>query len=229
MENDQTKNETTQIMPEEEHKTKLDLDLEQYGIKVSKMSASKLFDELEKVESKMVVPFIDPKTYDVVNINIKDDIEQKNRIYMRKVISSATKWIGYAIKKCDCDYADVWKTINATFVSPNVMPNYNSIHLAVDEGQSIMDCLSLEGLKLYKKFLLSIANKVVFENQKFGYAVKQSKYLQMAICDDNFDDVAFDRYILPRTWQTYYKYEMKQKMLKTEIKERKLEKEDTLI
>ena len=101
--------------------------------------------------------------------------------------------------------------INATFSSRTINPDFNNLRLALDEGVSFMDTLSLEGLKMYKKFMVSIANSVLFEKDTFEVATKKAKNLILALNNEPTDSHFYAKTILPKTWKTYYKYVMQQK------------------
>lgn len=195
----------------ESKKTKLDLELEEYVKKINDFNKDKLQKELEKLDKKLVVPYVSAKTYDIDNKDISKDATEKNRLYMRNITSSTAKWIGYAIQQTEKDYSSTWSLINATFSSKTIKPDYDSIRMALDEGVSFMDTLSLEGLKMYKKFLVSIANSVLFEKDSFESSAKKAKNLILALNEEANDTHYYAGTILPKNWKTYYKYIMQQK------------------
>lgn len=199
-------------------KTKLELDLENYSEKIKTYNYQKLEHELDKLNKKLNVQYINANNYDIITKDISDNAQEKNRLYMRKMTSETAKWIGYAIKEKDDDFSSVWNLINATFASRTINPDYSDVRLALDEGVSFMDTLSLEGLKMYKKFMVSIANSVLFDNKDFDQAVKNAKNFIIALNERFGDDHYYSDTILTKNWQTYYKYTMQQKSVKDYLK-----------
>lgn len=198
-------------------KTALDLELEQYQSKIKLLDQAKLQKELEKLEKKCSGNFVNANTGKVVTLDILNNAEQKNRLYVRKNIMSTTKWIGYLVKHIGEDYAVTWQHINATFVSKNILPDWINTRLENSADTSFLDTLSLKGLKLYNKYLICIANMVIFEKYDLSDATQQAKYHQFAIMDELQDQSLFDVYILPKTWKTLYKTIMKQKFCKDQL------------
>ncbi|MGN1222040.1 MAG: hypothetical protein ACI4TT_02265 [Christensenellales bacterium] len=210
----------------ESKKTKLDLELEEYSKKINSLDKEKLQKELEKLNRKLVVPYVTVDTYEIDNKDISKDATEKNRLYMRNVTSSTAKWIGYSIQQSGRDFSSTWNLINATFSSRTINPDFNNLRLALDEGVSFMDTLSLEGLKMYKKFLVSIANSVLFEKDSFETSAKKAKNLILALNEEANDLHFYSGTILPKNWKTYYKYIMQQKSCLDCLKQK--EKEDNL-
>ena len=204
----------------EQKKTKLQLDIEEYGKKIKMYTKEKLEKELEKLNKKLVVPYIAFVDCETVSKDISNDCQEKNRLYMRKLTSETAKWIGYAIQQTtQQDFSNTWKLLNATFVSKTVQPDYYNFKLDVYEGASFMDTLSLEGLKMYKKFMVSVANYVLYDKLDFESSVKKAKQLVIALNDKMTDDHYYSDKILPNNWQIYYKYVMQQKECLNCIKE----------
>lgn len=192
-------------------KTQLDLELEEYENKVQSFSEDQIEKELEKISKKLVVNFRPQHSNKKVPVDISNNSEQKNRLFMRNKLMETTKWIGYIVKKVEGDYSIIWRQINATFVSKNILPDYDSTKLQLPDGVKFMDTLSLQGLKMYKKFLMCFANAVLFENSKIEVATKKAKYIQFALMEDLPNEKLFDELVLPKNWQTAYKTIMKQK------------------
>lgn len=200
------------------YKTKLELEIDKFMGELSGYDVEKLKKELEKVNKKLVVPYANVDTGIVTEVDIKDDVEEKNRLYMRKVLCNTAKWIGFTIKKSGRDYAMIWNLINSTFSSRQVGPEFDNERVALGENIAFMDTLSLDGLRMYKKFLVSVANSVLYEGKCFEEATLQAQRLIKDLNDFYSDIYYYDDKVLPKNWQKYYKYTMKQKAILVNIK-----------
>lgn len=196
----------------------MQLELEAYAKKISTLDADAVAKELEKINKKLVVPYVALDTYETVKKDISKNAEERNRLYFRKVASETAKWVGYAIQKTNNDFATTWHMINAVFASPSINPDYDDVRLAVDDGVSFMDTLSMAGLIMYKRYMTSIANSVLYQGYSFDAAARSAKQLVLAINDSMYDNHFYSDTTLPKTWQTYYKYAMQQKACLDHIK-----------
>ena len=175
----------------------------------------KIASEFVRINSKLAVPFVDAQTSNDVGVDISNDAEQKNRLYVRRLSAKMAKWVNSAIQLKKLDYSKTWQMINATYASPTMYPDYDSKRIVLGNRYSFADTLSLKGLMMYNKFLLSIANSVLFDDRSFLTAVKLAKVM---VFPQKFnEDKLYDNKILPKNWPSYYKYAMQQKALYTRL------------
>ena len=199
-------------------KTKLELGLEEYSKKIERLDEENLEKELSRVNKKLVAVYILTDIFQPESRDISQNSTEKNRLYMRKVTSEISKWVGCAIKQTNNDFSGAWRLINATFVSQTTSPDYKNKRIKLYEGVPFMDLLSLNGLQMYKKYMLSIANSVLFEKKPLDMAIQNAKKIVMALNEFPNDLHFYADAVLPRNWQTYYKYAMKQKIVLNKIK-----------
>lgn len=203
-------------------KTKLELQLEEYRKKVKTMDYDRLVQEKEKIDKKLVVPYISLRKYNIENIDIANNAQEKNRIFMRKKISAVTKWVNYVISNRNLDFAYMWSQIDAMFASDNFVVDTNNKRLKLLNGVSFKDTLSLKGLAKYKVFLQSFVDNCLFKNEKnINKAMLDAKEVEMSLTKKEDRELLFDNKALPKNCDKYYENIMRQKAVCEEMKLKK--------
>lgn len=228
-----------------DNKTKFDDELLAYKDRLKKMDYDRLLVEKEKIDQKLVVPYLvkGRNGYEIENIDISADKRAKNRIYMRKMLGIATKWTNLVInnqKKIDSQneefalcggekvsydeesyFAMRWADIEAMFASSTTLPDRQNKNIPTKSGVGMKQVLSLNGLVMYKKFLISFANNFLFNKKPFNESLRDAKYLEMSLNGGADKNLYFDKHILPENFDKYYRIEMKQKALDEALKLKK--------
>lgn len=137
------------------------LNMNEYKQKVEAMSVKQLLKEKEKIERHLTVNYIfmGPNFYSVNQVNIKDDPEEKNRIYVRKKVSILTKMISGQLNQYTTDFASCWQFINKKFLETT---SYGNHVTAILKGKTVpfADKLTVKGLTAYKKYLLVLSDNL---------------------------------------------------------------------
>ena len=189
------------------------LNMKEYRERIETMSVKQLLKEKEKVEKHLTVNYIfmGPNYYSVGQVNIKDDPEEKNRIYVRKKVSILTKIISGQISEYTTDFASCWSFINKKFLETT---SYGDYVTAILRGKSVpfADKLTVKGLTAYKKYLL-VLNDNLSKNMNMIPAVNDAINTEF-YADNNMDRNNFySRKFLPASIDAIFKNLIKSKIV----------------
>ena len=176
------------------------LNLTDYEAEIAYFSKVELLKEQEKLKNKLNLQYIviDPQLprYSVQKINIAEDIEQKNRVWLRKNVSFATvilqgllNDIGVASE----EFSGFMGYIRDQFLKSINVPQYAEVGLA---GKSVpmADKLSMIGLKAFRRYLLFLCDNLEHScyvkggnsSMDFTIAVADALVKEMEV-DDNLN------------------------------------------
>ena len=194
------------------------LNMNEYKQKVGAMSVKQLLKEKEKIERHLTVnyTFMGPNFYSVGKVNIKDDPEEKNRIYVRKKVSILTKMISGQLNQYTTDFASYWKYINKQFLDTT---SYGDHVTAVLKGRSVpfADKLTVKGLTAYKRYLLVLSDNLS-KNMDLAPAVKNAIDTEFYADADLARNKFYSRKFLPASIDAIFKNLIKSKIVDEQIK-----------
>lgn len=193
------------------------LNMREYREKIETMSVKQLLKEKEKVEKHLTVNYIfmGPNYYSVGQVNIKDDPEEKNRIYVRKKVAIITKMISGQLNQYTTDFASCWNFINKKFLETT---SYGDHVTAILKGKSVpfADKLTVKGLTAYKKYLLVLSDNLGKDMNLIPAA--QDAIDTEYYADANLDRTKFySRKYLPSSIDAIFKNLIKSKMVDEQL------------
>ena len=149
------------------------LDMREYMNKVKDYSYEKLMEEKKKIENKLEVLYtvIEPDYYHQKKLNIKDNIDEIERIRSRKRVAELSKLISSQLKNRYGvnNFSLAWDHINKVFMDSTEVYRYVTVKLnkevtdsygrkkVVENKVPFADKLSLTGLESYRKYLLCVS------------------------------------------------------------------------
>lgn len=211
-------------------KPQKEYNLTDYKKEIELLSESELLAKKEGLKAKQTVNYVyvGDGYYSNKKINIADNPDAKNRIYMRKKVAFASAMINSFLKQNCEDYAPYRAYINDHFIQTTNIPSYATANL---HGKSVTfaDKLSLKGMVAYNRYLL-----LIYDNLQKGASFVEAVYIAVgeeAEIDRDFDRSRFyTRYFLPKSIETVYTNLLKEKVINDKLKDFGLEKrEDDIV
>ena len=196
------------------------LDMTDYQKKIENYDFDKLTAEKQKILGRMDVSYIHMGfgTFSTEKLNIANDPDEKNRIYVRKKVAMISKIISGQLADYAVDFAPYWRYINEEFLKTTCDPDYVTARL---QGKTVpfADKLNLQGLTAYKRYLLLLSENLEKMMPYFQIAVQNALEVEMDV-DQNLDrDHFYTRYFLPQNIDAVFKNLMKERAINKRIKE----------
>ena len=201
-------------------------DMTEYKNQIKNYDEEELRKEQQKLHEKMNINYLclGDGYYSVRKINIADNPDEKNRVYVRKKVMFLSALISGHLGVYVEDYAPYRNYINKVFMNSTHFPDYVTVNL---KGKSVAfaDKLSLKGMIAYKNFLMFLYDDL--KNKDLGF--KEAVYFalgQEIDVDGNLDRNRFySSRFLPKSINTTYKNLLKEKVINEKLKTFGLEKE----
>lgn len=192
-----------------------------YKKKIEDFDYDKLQAERQKLLDKQCLNYIYMPIvtrYEVKRLNISDNPEEKNRIYLRKKVTMAIKDINAKLDDYVVDFSSCWRYFNEEFLKTTSNPY---IATATLEKKSVptSDRLGLMGLRAYYHFLLFLGDAIEMYPSNFEFATQLALEKEQDV-DAKFNrDEFFTRLFLPNNIDAIYKNLAREKCLNDRIKE----------
>ena len=200
--------------------------LTEYKNQIENYSEEELKNEQQKLHEKMNINYLclGEGFYSVKKINIANNPDEKNRIYVRKKVMFLSALISGHLGDYVEDYAPYRNYINQTFMDAIYVPEYATVNL---KGKTVAfaDKLSLKGMIAYKNYLMFLYDNMKTKNMEFREAVYMALCQEMEV-DANLDrNKFFSSKFLPKSINTTYQNLLKEKVINEKLKTIGLEKE----
>ena len=208
------------------------LNLTEFEQKIGKMSKEELLKEQEKLKNKIALKYIvvDPilPKYSVQEFDIADDVEQKNRVWLRKNISFVTNILQSKLKDIGVaseEFGGFMAYVRDKFLNTTEAPHYAEAKIA-GKPVSLSDKLSMTGLKAYRRFLLFLCDNLEHScyvkngnnSMDFTVAVADALMKEKQVDKDLARENFFTRYFLPKSIDACYKNMLKEKTVAEKLK-----------
>ena len=208
------------------------LNLTEFEQKIGKMGKQELIKEQEKLKNKIALRYIvvDPilPKYSIKEFDIADDVEQKNRVWLRKNISFVTNILQSKLKDIGVaseEFGGFMAYVRDKFLNTTEVPHYAEAKIA-GKSVSLADKLSMTGLKAYRRFLLflcdNLENSCYVKNgnssMDFTVAVADALIKEREVDDNLNRENFFTRYFLPKSIDACYKNMLKEKTIAEKLK-----------
>ena len=195
------------------------INMNDYQKKIENYDFNKLLAEKEKILNKQNVSYtyVSLGSYYTQQINISENPDEKNRIYVRKKVAMLSKIISGQLSSFAVDYASYWKYINDEFLKTTSDPDYVTARL---QGKTVpfADKLNLQGLTAYKRFLVVLSDNLE-KTPYFNFAVQNALDAEIEYDQDLNRDKFYTRYFLPQSIDSIFKNLMKEKIVDNRLKE----------
>lgn len=146
----------------------------EYSESLKDMSIDQLNAEREKLHKKMTTKVLHLGTYSYTEkeVDISNNSEFKNRLYVRHKLKLLVKMINIELKNRKLNYQEYWKKISDFFRTKTSAPSY--AYMELDKSATFADRLSLDGIILYKKYLLFLYDAMSNEGKKVVESMNQA-------------------------------------------------------
>lgn len=174
----------------EREKITISLNMSEYISKIEEMPYDMLKKEYEKIKDRLKVTYtvLGKGYYIDKEINIANNPDELNRIFVRKEVSAISKIISGQLLEFSKNNFDIyWKHINDTFMSTTNHPQYAD----ADIGQKnipFANRLNVNGLLAYKRYLLALSD-----------SIKHNTHLLVAITEASNEELYYDEEKLDRS------------------------------
>ena len=205
-------------------------DMTDYAKKIKEMTEAELLKEKEKLDEKLSVNYvclhdtIYGRYAETERYNIKDNPDEKNRIYNRRKVAFVSKIISSKINQFASNMQDYWSYINKTFMESlddfdgETLPFYATDRI---KGKTVTfaNRLGRDGMIAYKHFLMFLDDNMD-KYSDFAVAVHISVEKEKSIHKNlpTPRNEFFTRKILPESLETISKNIVKSKILNDQIK-----------
>ena len=93
-------------------KSKEEEKVDEYIKLIQSYDKQKIASEFVRINSKLAVPFVDAQTSNDVGVDISNDAEQKNRLYVRRLSAKLAKWVNSASRRVYKKNNSIWQKTN---------------------------------------------------------------------------------------------------------------------
>ncbi|MBO7508534.1 MAG: hypothetical protein J6T39_02705 [Clostridia bacterium] len=191
-----------------------------------------LLKEQEKLNKKIKLQYIvvNPvlPVYHVEEVNIADNPEQKNRVWLRKNVAFATGVLSGIFKEIGVsseEFSGFMGYVRDKFLETVYVPHIAEITL---KGKTVplADKLTMSGLKAYRRYLLFLCDNLEHScyvkggdnSMDFQIAVVDALAKEMEVDDDLNREQFFTTYFLPKSVDACYKNMLKEKTISEKLK-----------